>query len=365
VDETGNITDSLSSSLVGTDIFTDEDYNDIRSTISLYKTDYSDEAFYEVYNFKSNIDSKVLELSNELLMQQVSESSDTVKAGLENVTSPESGIITYYVDGFEAVTPDSLTEDMFNKSDYQKTTLKTGEIVNSSTTLFKLIDEEDWNIVCQIDYDQANLLLEESRVTFTINNSNYEITAPFELIQKENSYFLNISLSKYMTDYIDERYLSIEIILDKYEGLKIPNTAIVEKNVYKLPVAYIAKGGNEDEEDKVYVQRLDENGEVTVEKIDRDIYKTGDDYYLVNPDSFADTDVIVQMDTNDTISVSLLSSEKVQGVYIANKGIADFTEITVVKAGDEFTIVSDEDKLREFDNIIMDSSQVIENQIIY
>jgi hypothetical protein len=228
-----------------------------------------------------------------------------------------------------------------------------------------LIDEEDWNIVCQIDYDQANLLLEESRVTFTINNSNYEITAPFELIQKENSYFLNISLSKYMTDYIDERYLSIEIILDKYEGLKIPNTAIVEKNVYKLPVAYIAKGGNEDEEDKVYVQRLDENGEVTVEKIDLDIYKTGDDYYLVNPDSFADTDVIVQMDTNDTISVSLLSSEKVQGVYIANKGIADFTEITVVKAGDEFTIVSDEDKLREFDNIIMDSSQVIENQIIY
>lgn len=365
IDETGTILESLSSSEVGTDIFEDDDYQDIRNTISLYKTAYSNEEFFDVYNFKANIDSKVLELSNEILMQQVSQSSDTIKASMENVVSPESGIITYYLDGFESVTPDTLTEDMFDKSAYEKTTLKTGEIVNGNSTVFKMIGDENWNIVCQITFDEANILLEESRVTFTINNSNYEITAPFELIQKENCYFLDISLSKYMSDYINERYLSIEIILDKYEGLKIPNTAITEKDVYKIPAEYVSKGGNSSAANKVNIQAVDENGEATIKQIDLTIYKIEDDFYYVDPNSFQPTDVIVQLDTNNVISVSLLSSERITGVYVANKGTADFTQVSVIKTGDEFTIVSDKDKLREFDNIIMDAGQVTENQIIY
>lgn len=365
IDETGNLLSSLSDESAGAAVFTDADYQDIRSAISLYKTTYTDENFYDVYNFKMDIDRKVLEISNEILMQKISESNATVQSGLQTVASPESGIVSYYTDGFETVTPETLTEDMFDKSLYEKNSLKSGEIINNTAPLFKIVGDENWHIVCQISFDEANVLLEESNVTFTINNSNYEVTAPFELIQKENGYFLNISLSKYMTDYISERYLNIEIILDKYEGLKIPNTALVEKDVYKIPEEYVSKGGNSSENNKVNIQTLDENNEPTITQVELNIYRIQDGFYYVDPNDFQPTDVIVQLDTNNTVSVSLLTTERLTGVYNANKGTADFTEVTILKTGDEFTIVSDDGKLREFDNIIMNSDEVKDNQIIY
>jgi hypothetical protein len=53
------------------------------------------------------------------------------------------------------------------------------------------------------------------------------------------------------------------------------------------------------------------------------------------------------------------------GVYLANTGIADFTEVEVVKSQDEFTIINDDGYLKEFDNIVLDSSEVYENQTLY
>ena len=85
----------------------------------------------------------------------------------------------------------------------------------------------------------------------------------------------------------------------------------------------------------------------------------------MNPDSFESTDVIVQMDTNDVISVSLLKSDDIYGVYQANEGIADFHQVEILREGDEFVIVSRNGSLRKYDNIILNSNKVKENQIIY
>ena len=65
---------------------------------------------------------------------------------------------------------------------------------------------------------------------FTINGSPNDISASFSISQKENSSFLTIPLKKYMVDYVDERFLSIEIILNKFEGLKVTRNLInIEK----------------------------------------------------------------------------------------------------------------------------------------
>lgn len=364
VDESGNTLELISESVADTVVFTDEDYKNIRDTISLYKMDYSDEEFINIYNFKNSIDNKVLELSNEILMQQAT-SDNSVQASLDSITASESGIITYYVDGMENLTPSTVTKEDFDKTTYEKTTLKTGEVVTANTAVFKIIADENWNIVCMITNEQAELLPENSNLKFIINNSNYQISAPYELIQGDDCTYINISLKKYMTNYVSERYLNIEIILDQYEGLKIPNTSITEKTVYKIPVEYMAQGANQSSTSVVYVQDVLENGEVTTKAVEPDIYKSDDEFYYVDPNDFSESDVIVQLETNNTISVSLLSTDVITGVYLANKGTADFVMINITKTGDEFSIISDNDKLREFDNIILNSDGIIENQIIY
>ena len=189
----------------------------------------------------------------------------------------------------------------------------------------------------------------------------------YDLIRMGDSYVLTLPMNRYMIDYVEERFLNVEIILDDYAGLKVPNTAILDKEVYIVPKDYMTAGGNESTVDKLYIRSFDENGEPTVSEVNPDIYKYDreNSLYYIGPESLPDDGVLIKPDSTDTLAVSTLDRGKLKGVYLANKGVADFTEISIVKIGDEFTIVSDKDGLREFDNIVMDAEGVIENQILY
>ena len=365
VDETGNLIQSVEKKDASDTKFSSSDYLEIRSAIDLFKTNYSDTNFYEVYTFRDTIDSKVMEMANQLIMKEYTAQGALVKTTVRHMTAPESGIVTYYTDGYEKLTPETLQESDFDRSKYERKALKSGEIIEAGNTIYKLNSSEAWNLCCYITIDQANTLLDENQLYYTINNSDTEMSSNYDMIRTENGYILVLPLNKYMVDYVDGRFLSVEIILDKYEGLKVPNTAIVDKQIYKIPKDYVTAGGNESGTDKVYVQSTDEEGNPTVQQVDPSIYQTDDNFYYVDPGPFSESDVLVKPDSQETLAVSKLEHTTLKGVYIANKGVADFSQVNVVKAGEEFTIVDTKDRLREFDNIVMDASQVLENQVLY
>ena len=365
VDETGNLIQTVERKDTTDAKFSSSDYLEIRSAIDTYKTNYSDTNFFEVYTFRDTIESKVMEMANQLIMKEYTAQGSIAKTTVRNLVAPESGIVTYYTDGYETLTPETLQESDFDKSKYTRTALKSGEIVESGKTLFKLTASESWSICCFISYDQANRILDENRLYFTLNNSDTEMAANYDMVRTNNGCILVLPMEKYMIDYVNDRFLSVEIILDRYEGLKVPNSAIIDKQIYKVPKEYFAAGGNETGETKLYVQRTDEEGKPTVEQLDPEIYETDDNFLYVDPNLFSDSDVLVKPDSQDTLAVSTLEHTTLKGVYIANKGVADFSQISIVRAGDEFTIVGTKDRLREFDNIVMDAATVLENQVLY
>ena len=226
--------------------------------------------------------------------------------------------------------------------------------------------DENWHIVCMITNEQAKSLQEEEKVKFSINNSPNDIRSKFTLIPRGDYTFLVIQLNKYMVDYISERFLKVEIILNKFEGLKVPNTALLEKEVYKIPKDDI---DNDKESGKKHVKvlRYDDatNGDASEKDIDLIVYKSDEDYYYVDKDAFNDTDILLAGKKRSQKPVMSLERDKMNGVYLANTGIADFTEVEVVKSQDEFTILNDDGYLKEFDNIVLDSSEVYENQTLY
>ena len=222
--------------------------------------------------------------------------------------------------------------------------------------------------MCEINKDQAAMLEEEESIRFTINGSSNEYKSTFTLISKGNDmFYLDISLNKYMVDYINERFLNIEIILNKIEGLKVPNSALLEKEVYKIPKDYILE--EEDAFSKtVNIIRYDEDAtssDAEEQNIELIIYKTDEDFYYVDKDAFKDTDQVYSKDKKKTTPVLSLERDNLTGVFLANAGIADFMEVEIIKSQDEFTIVNNGENLKEFDNVVLDASQVDENQTLY
>ena len=432
VDETGNIITAIQETGEGDEgnrLFTKNDYVRIRSSIDSYKSSYSDVSFSDLYNFKSEIESKVMELSSEVMLQQINAGGAQVSSTIQTIKATESGVITYYTDGYEAKTPETLSVEDFSKNNYKKQSLKSGDILESGSTVFKIVSDENWNIVCSINKKEADAIQKEEKVRFTINDSPNDVSSTYRLIPKEDDkYFLVLSLSKYMVEYIDDRFLNIEIILNKFEGLKVPNSSLLEKEVFKIPKEYI----NESEESQnksVTVRRYDgsdngieplvkstagdadiitptaSSGDSTIglstsgdalgpyatntnatstnaspvkapaappdgasyknQKVTLVVYKTDDKYYYVDEESFHDTDQIYTDNKQTTEPVLSLARDNLTGVYLANAGVANFIEVTVVKSQDEFTIVKKDENLKEFDIIVLDYTQVKENQSLY
>ena len=365
VDETGNVIASIKEAGEndeGNELFSDKDYAYIRDVIDSYKASYSD------VKFKSEVESKVMELSSQVMMSKIHAGGTAVSSTLQTIKASESGVVTYYLDGYEKKTPETLSEDDFNTANYKKTSLTSGDILDTGSTVYKLIADENWHIVCEINKDQAAMLEEEESIRFTINGSSNEYKSTFTLISKGNDmFYLDISLNKYMVDYINERFLNIEIILNKIEGLKVPNSALLEKEVYKIPKDYILE--EEDAFSKtVNIIRYDEDAtssDAEEQNIELIIYKTDEDFYYVDKDAFKDTDQVYSKDKKKTTPVLSLERDNLTGVFLANAGIADFMEVEIIKSQDEFTIVNNGENLKEFDNVVLDASQVDENQTLY
>ncbi|MCR5215241.1 MAG: hypothetical protein K6E10_12570 [Eubacterium sp.] len=371
VDETGNVIAAIKAtgeSDEGNKLFTSSDYAHIRTTIDTYKSSYSDIQFNNLYNFKSDIESKVMELSSEVMMDQINSGGAAVSSTLQTIKAPDSGVITYYTDGYEKKTPETLSDEDFNQNNYKKNSLKSGEIQSSGSTVFKIVADEDWHVVCKISNDQYKAIAEESKLRFTLNGSAIDMSANFSTTPKDDGYLLTLDLNKYMVDYIDERFLNVEIILNKFEGLKVPNSALIDKEVYKIPKSYVLNAEGHSNVKEVNVLRFDEkasSGEPSEKKVDLIVYKTDDDYFYVDKDAFLDTDQVYQGKTSELTPVLSLERAQLTGVYLANMGIADFIEVVIVKSQDEFTILQTDGNLKEFDNIVLDAEEVKDGQTLY
>ena len=362
IDQTGELSNSVKNTDDSQAMLSQSDYTSIRNLLSSYKSTYSDVTFYNAYSFETNANNKIFELMNEIMMQQ----AGAVKSGVATVNAPDSGLVTYYIDGYENYEiSDAIKASDFDKAGYDKKAMKSGDMAEAGTAVVKIIPSEEWNIVAPITDDQLTDIEGNTYVTFRINNSNFKITMPYTIIQGADGKYINIAIDKYMSNYLSQRFVSVEIVQSDDSGLKIPESAIVEKNVYKIPLSYLSAGSNQTMENRINIQRKDEKGNETIQQMKPRIYKTDEKYAYIDLDGIEDSDILLDISSNETIAASLLEYETLTGVYFANQGIAEFRQVSVIKTIDEFVLINGGDELKAYDHIVLNASEVSENQVIY
>ena len=225
--------------------------------------------------------------------------------------------------------------------------------------MIKLIPNENWKIYAPLNDEQLSKLSGDDYVRFKINNSSYNISMPFEVIDGTDGKYICISVNKYLTNFCDERFISVEILLEEDTGIKVPNSSIAYKKVYKIPKDYF-------EGDRVVVSSLTSGDTREEHLVEPTIYeKEDDDYYYVSPQSFENTDVIVNHKSGKSIALSLVDYYDLEGVYSANRGIAEFLMITRKKDLEGFVLIKANENIKPYDNIVLNASEVTEDQTLY
>lgn len=368
IDETGKIHDQIKESQDEAVKLSEESLSEIRSRISNFENyfDYSD--FSDVYNFHYDIVNAVMELSNEASIEQLTslDENESNSGVYKKVYSSESGIVTYYQDGYEDFNVDNFKADDISKTGYTKQTLKTDKIINSGEPVYKLIASENWSLIAPVSDGQAKMLEDKDTISINIHNSSKNIRCNFELNKVDDKYFVIISLNQQMVNYINDRFVDIVIAMDQNNGLKIPNTSITKKKVYKVPLSMFSNGSDSMDADFLNVKLLDEKGEVTLKQVEPTVYKKDKNYAYIDPNDFSADTVLTNTDGSETLSLSQTKTSKIQGVYCVNQGIATFRYIDILYQDDEYTIVKDnvDYSIAWYDRIVLNQKMVSENQII-
>ncbi|MDF2608506.1 MAG: hypothetical protein K0S34_2708, partial [Bacillales bacterium] len=234
---------------------------EIKRNIRDFEKAFSDTNYSKVYDFKEDAQSTVLDILNTAVVTQgldlLEESGITFNYDL--IESPESGVISYYLDSFESITPQTITAEMFDTQKYNRVSLRKTEMQPQDTPIYKIITSDTWKLILPLTQIQYEKLDGRVSVNLTVLEDDFQMKAALSLFKIESNYYAELTMDKYLSNYLEERYLDVEVDFDSEKGLKIPITSIVEKDVTLVPKEYMGQGANSEEEG-LTIKTLRDNG---------------------------------------------------------------------------------------------------------
>ncbi len=368
LDETGQVARLLEENAQSQNLLSDQDLSNIKRALSSFSLSYSDENFDQIYDAKYSLDSMVLEYANfnslnmdELLVQQLGGNFSQIKSSV-------SGVVSYSVDGYEGMDPTAVTAGDFDRSGYSRAITHAGDLIEQGTAVYKIVTDDNWSLLFPLtENDVAELGTAESlQVRFP--GKDFTTTGTYSMITgADGKPYGKLDFTKYMVQFLSDRYLDFQVIMDVAQGLKIPVSSVTQKNFYLVPVTYLTTGGDSDEEGflkEIYT----ENGTL-VEFVPATVYYSTDEFYYIDTDEDEEIhagDYLVKPESSDRFQIGQTAS--LQGVYNINRGYSVFKQIEILAQNNEFYTVRKGTSygLSVYDHIVLDASSVDgEGELIY
>lgn len=368
-DKTGEANEYISHFLSQKTSLTVEDYDEIKHILNTFEDNYSDSDFEQVYDLKYDLENQAMKLGTGTLSEYMKEMEQKLGSdSFRKYYSQEHGIITYLEDGYENMTVEQLTGDDFGNADYERKNLKTGELVAKGDSVYRLTDNKEWQIVIPISEKEYDKIKERSKLTVNLNGDACRVTCPVEFVKQTEGYYAVLTMTNYLNEFVKDRYVEVEVEVRSEDGLKIPNSAIVEKEFYRIPASYLT--GKYEAKKTLVIKNQDSKGNVTFTSLEvklgkKEVDENDQIYYYVLKDDVPEHALISKADSTDTML--LKETVTLPGVYYINKGYADYRWVDILIENEDYTIVREKvtNSISNFDRIVLNGNTTTNNQIVY
>lgn len=365
IDESREIVDVILSGDVPIKL-TKKDSAQISHEILSFQKNFSGSNFSTVYSFKEDASSMILDLLNTTMLNygQTIQDSTGLNYSYDMYNSSSAGAISYYVDTYENLTRSQISSSIFDKEDYTKINLRATSMLEINSPIYKIITSDIWNIILPLSSEQYMALRDVNQIEITILNDKLDTKAEVELFQNGSELYAELTFDKYMTNYINERFLDVELHIDSVDGLKIPKSSVIEKDFYLVPLEFFTEGGNSNKKGLIK-EVFSEKGDISYLFVPTDIYFQDEVYGYVDSDMFDIGQGIVADNNLNRLSLSQMT--KLTGVYCINTGYSVFKRIEILYEDTEYYIVDKNTAfgLSPYDHIALDGSTAINQAIIY
>lgn len=230
-------------------------------------------------------DNTLINQSLDNLKKKREEIASQISQNSINYFSQEPGVISYKIDGFEEIYSINHKDD-YEYSDFKEIANKQRIISNNDNVkanepIFKIIDNFEWYMIIKIENIKDISTFEEGdSILLTGNQIDGELKGFIERISRDKS--KGLIIAKFNTDfhnYYDKRDIPVNIIKYKYDGYKIPNKAILDKDgikgVYIKEISGIIKFRPieiiKEDEEFTYISKGDKSSNINIKGSDKPI----------------------------------------------------------------------------------------------
>lgn len=331
--------------------------------IQNFNENYVAENFGAVYSLKNEIRASLDEAYSSTRTDQLS--TLIAQSGMEVIsyTTSQDGIVAFTVDGYEALTKDTFTKEHFDRTTYENVVLSDQMKTAQGSPVYRLITSENWSVIVPLEKGTAEVLKKDevSSIKVRIDKDSETLWASLSILVKDGEYYGCLDFDNSMIRYAQDRYLSVELILEDQTGLKIPKSSVVEEKFFVIPEEYITTGGNSSS-NGIMIQG--KNGKVQFEQVD--VYGSGDEGEIcISRDGITQGTVLVKPESSETYVIG--KTKSLQGVYNINKGYAVFKKVTILCENDEYYIVQEGDSygLYNYDHIVQNGLSVSSEEVVF
>jgi len=328
-----------------------------------------------VYTLKSQLQSSITQRNEIWLSENVDSLSQLTEErtiyeqqlaqNMSKIRADESGVFALSYDNLEHIlTPETIgdiTQAQVNAKERMEYISK-GKNVASGETLFRIVTSNLWYIVSYVPNTSALGWQKGSSAVLEIQNGDSLVSVSvtidsIEIGEKESK--VVFSSYTFMNTFIDARTVKFQLASEALGGLKIPNSAIIEKSLLSIPRACITESGSET---GVLVAGEERARFVSILTITSD-----QDYYYVNANDYLRLGTVLQMIGEDGLTYTISELKPRQGVYVANSSLARFVSIDIIDQNEEYTIVraGNNTGLFAYDIIISDAKNIVDGQSVY
>lgn len=364
VDESGNLNDYIEAQSLGENTLTDKELADFRTDIINFVHSYDNADYDSVYDFKYSLKNTVSKLANTKLLNNMDGAASGSSLSFKYVYSGNTGIVAYWYDGYEQLKLSDINKECFDEKKYEKTQLLSNELRGIDEKIYKLSLNDNWSIVFPVDDEKyAESLLDEGYILVKFLKNQDESWGKVSLLHNADGTYVQLTFTNSMLNYVDERYLDVELVLKNETGLKIPSSSIAEKEFFLIDSNYVT----EDENDNytVLMQVYNEDGTKTASAKSLEVYYYDEALgaYYVDDTVLSAGDLLFGSDQTTFV---VKERGTLIGVYNINKGYADFKQITILYQNEEYAIVKSNTTygLRVYDYIALDATTVDDDQFI-
>lgn len=365
IDESGALDELLNHDNLGENSLSDQDLSNLKADIINFNSTFDKSDFSEVYDFLYAMDGSILKLANMNILSELGGENANINMDLVKLNrAPQAGYVVYHTDGYENVSINGITSEMFDTTQYEKHQMINNMLVEQGQDVYKMITSENWILAIQLDEERALELMGETYVEIKFLSTQETVWAGISIQQLGDEFYAYLSLNNSVVTFCNDRFIDIELVTHNEQGLKIPISSIAYRQFNVVPELY--RIDRIDANNSTFLRKTFlEDGQQSSELVSVAVYAEKEDGIYVDANQLKIGDYLLLENSMSENAVSQVG--ELVGVYCINQGYAEFRQIVILYQNDEYAIIQKNTPsgINEYDYIVLDASTVSPDDFIF